>query len=318
MTGLAAHRHPRLYEPERYERFAEFLAGVREYGVEADVFYVVDVSTHDNGRVNGREFDAAAAREARLDSHVFDPMLERIRRVASSVSFEAYEAPPLCETRPCLCRSNMTYPRWWEQVAKNERCWQLVQQAEARRRVRYNWVLKARSEYRWRGLLNGDTRRQGHPKAGDDYDGISVDAFLHMANACPACTWVSIYNGEQCYAMMDWAAVMPRSQPAFMTIAAAPCAWADEQAARFLAMGWVPGATTSPTLKCQTNERWLGQWMHDAMRNDTETTFRVIPEPNRLNRLGPRNSLCRGQQKANTPVAQFLEGAAAHFPIIVG
>lgn len=188
---------PYVHTADRYERLAAWLTGVRAYGIEADVFYVIDTSSKDDGRVHGDEYRPPASRGWKLPMAAFDAMKARIGPLTmrKTVGFEAWEEPPLCEQRPCLCRHNLTYPRWWEQVAKNERCLRHVEAAEASSGAPYDYLLKARAEYRWKGALRGDTRRQGHPNQALDYDGISVEAFLWMLSRREAATtWVASYN----------------------------------------------------------------------------------------------------------------------------
>jgi hypothetical protein len=276
ITGLAQHRGQRFYEHTLYDGFASWLDAVKAHGMQVDVFYVVDTRDADDKREEGNEYIPIKSRTGLpiLSQATFEPMLHCIEKRAGTVIFEqANDETPLCDRRPCLCENQMTYPRWWEQVVKNERCLHLVEDNERRTGLRYQWLLKARTEYRWRGALSATELHMDRV----GYDGISLNSFLHATTVCPSCTWTQHYNGDNCFAMMDWAAIMPRSNPAFMTIAAAPCAWINVSAQHFLGLGWQPRTTHGSRQRCQTNERWLGLWMeHHGVQ------FRMLPEPNSM------------------------------------
>ena len=155
----------------------------------------------------------------------------------------------------------MTYPRWWEQMGKNERCLAAVERREERQGWRYQWLVKARAEYHWRGHLSAPSSQGAH------YDAISVESFLHALRACPQCVWTHPYpprGGTDCYPTLDWAAVMPRARPAFMTIARADCAWVGRTVQHFLRLGWEPGRQHGSRNFCQANERWLAKWIRDT------------------------------------------------------
>ena len=259
-----------------YSRLVSWIQGVERHNMKADVFWVVDTHAEDHARTKENLYAPMASRRAlpKINSSIFDDMLRSVGRVAGYVAFHDYDEPPLCETRPCLCGHNMTYYRWWEQMAKNERCMRLVEEHEHARGSQYAWVLKAKTEYRWKGARDSGIYARNHRV---DYDGISVDSFLHAVRTCAMCTWTNFYNGEDCWAMMDWAAIMPRTNPAFMTIASASCHWITNTSRHFLNLGWEPGVEHEKGLHCQTNERWLAKWMQDV-----HMAFRRIPEPSEL------------------------------------
>ena len=69
-----------------------------------------------------------------------------------------HNSTPFCAARNCSC--SKTFPRWWEQVAKNQECFRAVTAYERQEGFRYAWVSKIRSDYAF------------------DQDGVGADVVL--------------------------------------------------------------------------------------------------------------------------------------------
>jgi hypothetical protein len=128
MVGVADHgnrkdRFP-IYEARTYNQVAAWLARLRRYGGTHDLFLSLDLRIWPkrNDPTAQARFAADASGAHRVDNATLSPMLAALR----PAGFVPFEAPPRCSgSSACLCKA-AAYPGWWEQMSKNDACFQQV------------------------------------------------------------------------------------------------------------------------------------------------------------------------------------------------
>lgn len=239
ITGTASHgnlkdRHP-IYQSRSYGPLRKWLDALTDYGIVNDVFMSLDLRIWPSRRSNtdaGQQLRFAAQQHSegvasvpRVNASRLDAML----RVLSPVSWQPYEALPLCGGGPsaCLCTGTGINPGWWEQNAKSGACMELVRAHEARRGVKYDWVFKLRSDL--------------SPVADDLFPELVLSALAMSAAGGEHAhhqhsVWSKGWQEGTCYGQADFFAAVPRKLVrGYFSVANASCAWARSTRERVVA-----------------------------------------------------------------------------------
>ena len=258
IVGAAAHanridRFP-IYDSRNYQLVQAWLEQLRSYGGTHDVFLSLDNRIWP--KRSELEAQGRVAAGSQSVQRVGDAQLADMLAALKPAAFEAYEAPPICAAHKCLCTS-LSYPSWWEQMAKNAACMRLVERREKAMGVRYDFVTKLRSDYFTAAsarLAEGSAEVVAHP--------------IHaMTRGNERAVYIKGWAAGTCYGQADWFALMPRDLAGayFSMVPNATCAWAEETARAVRARdSHVRGLC--PTL----NERALVEWVvhnRGAIRN---------------------------------------------------
>ena len=253
MTGVADHgnrgdRFP-IYMSRNYEQLERWLARLRKYGGTHDLFMSLDM------RIWPHRLNSAAQKEhaqhmfrdtPRINLTRLTPMLAALK----PVSFEPYEQAPICSgNSTCYCKA-AGYPGWWDQMAKNYACYEQVLRHERDNGVRYDWVVKIRSDW--------FTDMAIHEVSGAAEVLLRPIISSRTNVADGQKVWVKSWQMATCYGQADWFAAAPRhlAHTYFTMVPNATCHWMETVANEVRASD-KRVRDVCPTL----NERALIEWI---------------------------------------------------------
>ena len=284
------HNYP-LTDVRMYGAMRRWLDGLADLNVRSDVFMHIDVTNWPMSYPYYRKkkwikvavLGGAAWRETTASTPL--SALNGTIAALRPVSMKIHSEEPYCARRNCSC--SPSFPRWWEQVAKNNACFDSVQRYEAEHGFRYDFVTKIRTDYNFdldgatpevvASAMQAETIRQRHGRfprrAGGKWFGLDMDGTGRLpqmrsqpppaarpsadASVHAPVIQLSPWGNGLCYAASDWFVLAPRRAAAvyFNFSSDVSCAWQRCLARRYA----VPGFGAA--LGCMFNERELIEWI---------------------------------------------------------
>uniref|UniRef100_A0A7S4BB22 Uncharacterized protein n=1 Tax=Chrysotila carterae TaxID=13221 RepID=A0A7S4BB22_CHRCT len=241
-----------IWHPYAWRALQQWLHQLEALGVNSDVFFVLDMTKYPPKGTNSscghcplwkqlarEEFPSPDAL-GQLDLSLMNRSLEALK----PVSFQIWQ-PGACsrftrERMSCACTvgwNGASYPRFYEQVAKNAACLAAVEARERSLGFRYTHLTKLRPD-----------ANLAAEAASPEWLAASI---MHPAasNVHPSASEVvhiQPWRNAQCYAGSDWFALVPRSfaRLYFNFTAEVSCKWMECVAAQYyrLRMRSLPAA----------------------------------------------------------------------------
>ena len=213
-----------------------------------DLFLVLDLAHYTPKKVMVRDTCAPVESRASL-RNTSRSRLAAAMRALEPADLLYYEDAPVCLTHACAC--SMSYPRWWEQMAKARACFDRVRLYERTHNFTYRFVNKVRSDYNF------------------EVDGGDAAAVAKAYEAAPPYSrtaHVQPWQRGGCYHLLDWFMLVPRdvAHIFFVERRDISCTWLRCLLTRY--------AGDLESQACMLDERVLVEWAlaHGA-------SFRALP-----------------------------------------